>query len=355
MDLVQKIYETNILSHKELVTLLSSSFYDQALFKASDTMRKKHVGEDVHLKGLLEFSNICSRTCYYCGLRAENRTIKRYKLKKEEILESSKRAINYGYKTIVLQSGESNIYKCEDICEIISSIRKLGASVTLSLGEKSEKEYQAYKESGANRYLLRIETTDRELYAKLHPHMSYQNRLECLYILQNLGYETGSGSLVGLPNQSIDSLANDLLFFKNFDFDMIGIGPFIPSENTPLAHATGGSLQLAFKMMALVRLLLPKINIPATTAMETLHHDGRAFALQSGANVVMPAVTEGEYRALYRLYPGKKYTNGTPKQSRLYIADKILELGRNVANDNGDSKRFILREKKERNFYDTNT
>lgn len=354
MTLIEKAFSAHDLNHQELVEVLSSSRYNEALFHAADQIRKLHVGDDVHLKGLLEFSNICSRTCHYCGLRVENRFIKRYKLSRNEILEFAQKAISYGYKTIVLQSGESHSYSMEAMCDIIASIRALGATVTLSLGEKSEAEYQAYKEAGANRYLLRIETTDKALYQSLHPQMSFENRLKCLRILKELGYETGSGSLVGLPGQSITSLANDLLFFKQSDFDMIGIGPFIPSENTPLSDAKGGEFTMALKMMALVRLLLPKINIPATTAMETLDPNGRAIALKSGANVVMPVITEGEYRALYRLYPGKICIDDTPKHCRLCISGKIIAIGRGVADTNGDSERFIVRQKEQRNFYDAN-
>ena len=354
MTLIEKAFSAHDLNHQELVEVLSSSRYDEALFHAADQTRECYVGNDVHLKGLLEFSNICSRTCHYCGLRAENRFIKRYKLSREEILNFARKAIDYGYKTIVLQSGESHSYSTEAMCEIIASIRALGATVTLSLGEKSEAEYQAYKEAGANRYLLRIETTDKALYQSLHPQMSFDNRLKCLRILKELGYETGSGSLVGLPGQSISSLANDLFFFKHFDFDMIGIGPFIPSENTPLAQVKGGEFTMALKMMALVRLLLPKINIPATTAMETLDPNGRAIALKSGANVVMPVITEGEYRALYRLYPGKICIDDTPKHCRLCISGKIIAIGRGIADTNGDSERFIVRQKEQRNFYDAN-
>jgi biotin synthase len=354
MRLIEKALMTHDLSHQELVEVLSSARYNEALFDAADQTRQSHVGNDVHLKGLLEFSNICSRTCYYCGLRAENRALKRYKLSSEEILEFAKKAIDYGYKTIVLQSGESHAYDRETMCEIIASIRALGATVTLSLGEKSEEEYRAYKEAGANRYLLRIETTNKALYESLHPRMSFENRLKCLRILKELGYETGSGSLVGLPGQSITSLAQDLFFFKQFDFDMIGIGPFIPSENTPLADARGGEFVMALKMMALVRLLLPKVNIPATTAMETLDPNGRAIALKSGANVVMPVITEGEYRALYRLYPGKICIDDTPAHCRLCISGKIIAIGRGIANSNGDSERFIARQEEQRNFYDAN-
>ncbi|MDR0665439.1 MAG: [FeFe] hydrogenase H-cluster radical SAM maturase HydE [Helicobacteraceae bacterium] len=340
IGIVQKAFYTSALTHREIVAILSSNEYDDALFFHADLARKTRNGNDVHLKGLLEFSNICVRNCYYCGLRRQNKSLKRYALKPEAIAELARKAIAYGYKTIVLQSGESGAYKLDEFCEVIRSIREAGAHVTLSLGEKSEEEYAAYKEAGANRYLLRIETTNARLYKKLHPSMSHQNRFDCLKTLRKLGYETGSGSLVGLPDQTISSIADDILFFKESDFDMIGIGPFIPNEQTPLSKAPQGDFILALKVMALVRLLLPMINIPASTAMETLDRNGRIRALQSGANVVMPVVTEGEYRRLYRLYPGKICLDDTPLHCRGCISGKIRAIGRGVSTTNGDSVRF---------------
>jgi biotin synthase len=343
MNAVQKAYLSNSLTHEEIVGILSSDEYNDSLFYHADLTRKKQNGDDVHLKGLLEFSNICSRNCCYCGLRRQNRNLKRYMLKPKEIIELAKKAITYGYKTIVLQSGESNIYDIDEFCHVIRSIRDMGAHVTLSIGEKSEEEYIAYKNAGANRYLLRIETTDEKLYKKLHPSMSHENRFNCLKILQKLGYETGSGSIVGLPKQSISSIADDILFFKNSGFDMIGIGPFISSENTPLHGEKNGSFRMALKVMAIIRLLMPKINIPASTAMETLDKNGRIIALQSGANVVMPVITEGEYRSLYRLYPGKICLNDTPSHCRSCISGKIRSIGRGISQTNGDSNNFIYK------------
>jgi biotin synthase len=340
IDTVQKAFYTSALTHREIVGILSSDKYDEALFFYADLARKTHNGNDVHLKGLLEFSNVCERNCFYCGLRRQNKILKRYALKPDEIIAFAQKAIAYGYKTIVLQSGENNIYKIDDLCGAITAIRDMGAHVTLSLGEKSREEYAAYKQAGANRYLLRIETTDPSLYKQLHPSMSHQNRFNCLTTLQELGYETGSGSLVGLPNQTLSSIADDILFFKESDFDMIGIGPFIPNENTPLGDERGGDFVLALKVMAIVRLLLPKINIPATTAMETLDKNGRIRALQCGANVVMPVVTEGEYRKLYRLYPGKICLDDAPRHCRGCITGKIMAIGRGVSATNGDSVRF---------------
>ncbi|MDR2033536.1 MAG: [FeFe] hydrogenase H-cluster radical SAM maturase HydE [Helicobacteraceae bacterium] len=340
---VQKAFYENALTHREIVAILSDDKCDDTLFFHADLTRKTHNGDEVHLKGLLEFSNLCARNCYYCGLRRQNKAIKRYALKPNEIIKLAQKAIACGYKTIVLQSGESSAYKLDELCGVIKAIRDMQARVTLSLGEKSEEEYAAYKQAGANRYLLRIETTDPALYKKLHPSMSHQNRFNCLKTLRKLGYETGSGSLVGLPNQTLASIADDILFFKESDFDMIGIGPFIPNEHTPLGGERGGDFILALKVMAIVRLLLPKINIPATTAMETLDKNGRIKALQRGANVVMPVVTEGEYRKLYRLYPGKICLDDTPRHCRGCITGKIMAIGRGVSATNGDSERFIDR------------
>ena len=218
---------------------------------------------------------------------------------------------------------------------IIKEIKKLGVALTLSLGEKSYDEYKAFKEAGADRYLIRIETTDKKLYEDMDPGMSFENRLECLKNLGDLGYEVGSGVLVGLPNQTLESLAKDILFFKKINADMIGIGPFIPNQDTPLKNAEGKKFTLSLKVMAITRLILPDINIPATTAMESLNPNGRIIALKSGANVVMPNVTEGEYRKLYALYPGKICTGDTPSHCRDCITSKITNIGRVISDGFG--------------------
>jgi biotin synthase len=225
------------------------------------------------------------------------------------------------------------------MCEIINEIKKLDVALTLSIGEKTYDEYRAFKKAGADRYLLRIETTDKTLYKKMHPKMSFENRLACLYNLKTLGYEVGTGCLVGLPEQTVESLADDILFFRDLDADMIGIGPFIPNENTPLAKAQSGDFWLALKVMAITRIMLPTINIPATTAMETLHPDGRRIALQSGANVVMPNVTPQKYRAKYEIYPNKNCINDVPEKCRKCIESKIISIGRTVSKDFGNHKR----------------
>ncbi len=322
---------------QDIVEILSDDTKNDWLFNLADKIRHDNVGDDVHLRGLIEFSNICKRTCQYCGLRAMNKKVERYRINKEDIVFYAKKAAEAGYKTVVLQSGEDDFYSRDVMCEIISEIKKLNIAVTLSIGEKSYEDYKAYKQAGADRYLLRIETTDENLYSKLHPKMDFKNRIRCLHDLKNLGYETGTGSLVGLPNQSLASLACDILFFKSINAHMIGVGPFIAHPNTPLKNCKNGTFLLALKVMALVRLMMPKINIPATTAMETLNPNGRIIALQSGANVVMPNVTTKEFRKKYEIYPNKICINETPDKCRYCIENKIKSIGRTISSNCGTS------------------
>lgn len=343
-DLIEKAENTHSLTKEELVNLLATEEYDKELFAAADRVRQKYVGDEVHLRGLIEFSNICKQNCLYCGLRQENRGIKRYRLSPEEILDFARKAKSYGYMTFVLQSGEDEAFDVETMQYIIKEIKNLGVALTLSMGEKTREEYAAYREAGADRYLIRIETTDQELYQAMHPGMSLENRFRCLRDIKELGYEVGTGSLIGLPNQTLESIADDLLFFQELDADMIGVGPFIPNPDTPLKKAQGGTFALTRKVMALVRLLLPDINIPATTAMESLDKNGRIIALQSGANVCMPNVTEGEYRKMYLLYPGKICLNDTPGHCRQCITGKIKGINRIVSNQHGFRKRRELNE-----------
>lgn len=325
---------------QELVDILSDNSKNEWLFKEADRIRHETVGDTVHLRGLIEFSNICKRQCKYCGLRSANKEVERYRILRDELLIYAKQAVQMGYKTIVLQSGEDDYYDTDKMIEIIREIKKLDVALTLSIGEKTYDEYKEFKKAGADRYLLRIETTDQKLYESMHPNASFENRRRCLYDLKSLGYETGTGCLVGLPEQTIDSLAEDILFFKELDADMVGIGPFIAHAQTPLNKAENGDFWLALKVMALTRLNLPDINIPATTAMETLNPNGRIIALKSGANVVMPNVTTQEYRAKYEIYPGKICINENPKQCRGCIEGKIMSIGRTVSDKKGFRKKI---------------
>ncbi len=339
LDLIKKAEKTHSLDKNEMISILNDDSMNAELFAAADRVRKEFVGDLVHLRGLIEFSNICAQNCFYCGLRRDNKKVDRYRLDAETIIKLAAAAAEMGYKTLVLQSGEDPSYTVDKMVEIITAIKKLGVTITLSIGEKSREHYAAYRAAGADRYLLRIETTNRELYEKLDPGMSFDNRLRCLRDLKSLGYELGTGSLIGLPGQSIDDIASDILFFKEIEADMIGCGPFIPNPDTPLSSERGGTFELAMKVIALVRLLLPDINIPATTAMETLNPEGRLIALRSGANVVMPNVTDGEYKKKYILYPGKICLNESPGQCIGCITGKIQSIGRDISKDHGYRKK----------------
>ncbi len=340
-ELLKKAEEEHLLEKSEIVELLKTPLTSHVslLTEAADNVRKKYVGDEVHLRGLIEFSNYCKQNCLYCGLRRDNKNVTRYRLSEEQIIEFARKASELGYKTVVLQSGEDPYFTVDRMKKIISEVKKFDLAITLSIGEKTFQEYKAYKEAGADRYLIRIETTDKDLYTKLDPDMDWQNRLECLKQLRELDFEVGTGCLVGLPEQTLESLADDILFFKEINADMVGIGPFIPNENTPLSDAEGGSFELALKVMAITRLLNPDINIPATTAMETLNPQGRLIALQSGANVVMPNVTQGDYRKFYEIYPGKICVNDTPDKCRGCITGKIASIKRSVSNDYGFRKK----------------
>jgi len=334
-ELLAKAERTHCLTESELVQLLTDPAAAGPLYAAADRVRREYIGDQVELRGLIEFSNICRQNCLYCGLRRDNREVPRYRLEAPMILEFGRRAAELGYKTLVMQSGEDEFFTPERLGPVLAELKKLGVALTLSIGEKSREEYAALRAAGADRYLLRIETTDKELYEKMDPGMSWDNRVRCLRDLKQLGYEVGTGSLVGLPGQTFESLARDVLFFQELDADMIGIGPFIPNPDTPLAGSAGGTFDLACRMMALTRLLLPEANIPATTAMETLQPDGRMLALQRGANVVMPNVTDTDYRKMYMLYPGKICLNDAPADCRSCVTEKIRDIGRTVSMDQG--------------------
>ena len=329
--ILEKTYEKHSLTKSEIIELLNSD--GKELYKYSDRVRQENVGDGVHLRGLIEFSNICKCSCKYCGLRSPNNRADRYRLEPDDIIKYAQNGVELGYKTVVLQSGEDNYYDTDKLCHIISEIKKNDIAITLSIGERTREEYQAFKDAGADRYLLRIETTDKELYKFLHPHMDFNNRVRCLKDIKDIGYEVGTGCLVGLPNQTIDSLADDILFFKSLGADMVGIGPFIPHPETPLkGELNPKNFDMALKVMAII---LPDINIPATTAMETINPMGRIIALQCGANVVMPNILDSEYKVKYEIYPNKICLNEHSGKCRNCIEGKINSIGRYVSSTKG--------------------
>ncbi|MDR1195322.1 MAG: [FeFe] hydrogenase H-cluster radical SAM maturase HydE [Endomicrobium sp.] len=350
-EIINKSAQSHTLSEDEIAELLKAGDAS-LLFKTSDAVRKKYLGEEVHLRALIEFSNYCKQNCVYCGLRRDNARLNRYRIEPEDIIRLAKKAKGYGYKTVVLQSGEDPYYTTEKMVKIISEIKKLDIALTLSIGEKTYGQYKAFRDAGADRYLLRIETTDEELYAKYDPGMSLENRKKCLENIKSLGYETGSGILVGLPGQTVESIAKDILYLKFIPVDMAGIGPFIYNPDTPIYEISGeeskdeqlnkkNNFELSLRVMAILRLLMPDINIPATTAMETINCNGRITALQSGANVVMPNATEGDYRKFYEIYPGKICVSESPAHCRLCITNKINSIGRSVCKHKGFHKRAV--------------
>ncbi len=308
------------------------------LFKTADNLRRDYFSEKVHVRGIIEFSNYCKRDCLYCGLRNSNKGLTRYRMDEEEILDTAKRACALGYKTILLQSGEDVFYTIDKLCRIVKNIkRENDCAVTLSLGEKSFDDYKKLKDAGADRYLLRFETSDKGLFKKLKPDSSYEHRLSCIKNLSSLGYQTGSGIMVGLPGQRYQTLADDILLMKKLNLDMLGIGPFIPHHNTPLSGERPGALELTLRVLALIRILMPDTHIPATTAMGSIDGNGRQRALCCGANVFMPNVTPPKYRKFYEIYPNKICIDESPTDCRLCVEDMLKSLGRDIASDYGHS------------------
>lgn len=333
-NLIEKAKAERILTKSEIVQILEDNSINEYLFKTADSVRKKYVGDEIYLRALIEFSNICRCNCAYCGIRCDNKKVQRYRLKKDEIIDLSNLAAQLGYKTVVLQSGEDLFFSADYLADIVKEIKKNDIALTLSIGERSFDEYKMLKDAGADRFLLRIETTDEKLYQKMHPNMSLENRKECLYNLKQLGYETGTGSLIGLPDQTLESIAADILFYKELNADMIGVGPLIVHPDTPLKDLNNGDLHLALKVISLTRLFLPDINIPATTAMETLNPNGRIMALQAGANVVMPNITLDECKKNYQIYPGKVAVDYTKLEKDLEKIGRKISFKKGFRSDN---------------------
>ncbi|HOX09787.1 MAG TPA: [FeFe] hydrogenase H-cluster radical SAM maturase HydE [Candidatus Omnitrophota bacterium] len=304
----------------------------QKLFDRADAVRKQYAGDAIILRGLVEFSNHCGRHCYYCGLNAANKSLERYRLTDEEILESAAKIASDNIRTVVLQSGEDPALDPQRLAAVIREIKaRNGIAVTLSVGERPREDYALWKKAGADRYLLKIETTDKGLYDSLHSGMSFDNRLRCLRDLKELGYETGSGIMVGLPGQTPRSIANDILFFKEWGFDMVGIGPFIPHGKTQLAGTQPGDVNLVLKTLALTRIVMKKVNLPATTALGSIEKDYRADGLKAGANVLMPNYTPAKYKRLYEIYPNKRCISEATGACAPCMGSLAESIGRTIA------------------------
>lgn len=306
---LNSIFHSDIPDKADIEDLLSIEDEEQIsrIFNFADAVRKKYVGDGIYIRGIVEFSNICGNRCAYCGINKNNLGLPRFSMTKEQILDQVKLLSSQNIKTVVLQSGEDPDLDTEWLADIVKSIKSFAdMSVTLSVGEKAFDEYKIWKDAGADRYLLKIETSNPFLYDSLHPGMSFEERLRCLSDLRTLGYETGSGSLIGLRGQTIPDIADDIIFFKKNDLDMIGIGPFIPHKDTELSDQTMGSVQMVLKTVALTRIVTKDTNIPATTALGSAGADFRIDGLKAGANVLMPNYTPPAMRILYELYPGKR-------------------------------------------------
>ncbi|MBN2522910.1 MAG: [FeFe] hydrogenase H-cluster radical SAM maturase HydE [Bacteroidales bacterium] len=337
--------------------LRPDEFPQQELFNEAGRVRKKYVGNKVYFRGLIEFSNVCSKDCYYCGIRKSNKNIARYNLSDEEILVAAVYACEQRYASIVLQSGElMNKMFIKRIDNLLKKIhRKTNGTlhITLSLGEQSKKTYRQWFESGAHRYLLRIETANRKLYSQIHPTDAlhdFKVRMRALESLRELGYQTGTGVMIGLPFQTYDDLANDLLFMKDFGIDMVGMGPYIEHNDTPmykyrsLLWTEQERLFATLRMIALLRIFMPDINIAATTALQSLDKMGREKALMAGANVIMPNITPGKYRDNYRLYNTKPCTDERADDSTECLSARIRMTGNSIGyGEWGDSKYYTRR------------
>ncbi|NLX15318.1 MAG: [FeFe] hydrogenase H-cluster radical SAM maturase HydE [Phycisphaerales bacterium] len=322
----------------------------EELWEAADRTRREHVGDAVHLRGLIEISNYCVRQCGYCGLRSDHHGLQRYRMTEEEIMACVGRAVEFGYGTVVMQSGEDYGILAPWLAGVIRRIKtETSLAVTLSLGERLDHELELWRNAGADRYLLRFETSDAELYNLIHPALADRrfDRLEILHTLRRLGYEVGSGVMIGIPGQSYRILAKDIDMFRRLDLDMIGVGPYISHPCTPLGQGDSTSSlppdeqvpnteRMTYKVMALTRLVCPQANIPSTTALATLDRDnGRELGLQRGANVVMPNLTPPQYRVLYEIYPDKACVHETAEACCGCLGARIAALDRFVGTGPG--------------------
>lgn len=343
-QVLKKAENKESLTKEDIKILLSATGDEaQSLYRLANSVRKQWVGDQVHLRGIIEFSNFCRQHCQYCGLRADNKALQRYRLTKEQILEAARHAVDNGYKTLVLQGGEDVQITNQDIADIVVEIKKMDIAVTLSFGEHPYEVYKLWREAGADRYLLKHETADPALYEKIRPGKTLESRLQCQSWLKELGYQLGSGCMIGLPGQTIDTLAADLLLFKEMDIEMCGMGPFIPHPDTPLAHGEQGSVEMTLNMLAVARILMPQVLLPATTSLATIHPHGRELSLQVGANVIMPNVGPQDMREFYAIYPNKLCTHDHIGDHREMLVTQIESLGRTVAQDQGHSPNYNLK------------
>ncbi|MFA6216885.1 MAG: [FeFe] hydrogenase H-cluster radical SAM maturase HydE [Candidatus Omnitrophota bacterium] len=339
--ILQRIYKAEDPRAADIEYLLSRESSDEVgmIFRFADSVRRAHAGDGILARGIIEFSNYCANSCAYCGLNRNNKSLKRYRLSHDEIFKSILKMVSLGIKTVVLQSGEDFSMEALLLKETIEEIKaRFDVALTLSVGERSARDYRLWRKAGADRYLLKIETTNRRLYESLHAGMSFQQRINCLKALQDLGYQTGSGVIVGLKGQTLRMLAEDIVFFKKNNFDMIGIGPFIPHPATKLKNQAQADVSLTLKTLALTRIVTKNAHLPATTALGSIgKRDFKIDGLRAGANVIMLNFTPPEYSRLYEIYPGKGNHDGLIASYESYMRGLSEATGRPFDFARGDS------------------
>ncbi len=341
-SIVEELKANRNLPDGELALLLETAEFDGELCKAADCVRRRIYGDEVYIRGLIEFTNYCKNNCYYCGIRRGNRSAVRYRLNKEEILSCCKEGYALGFRTFVLQGGDDPFYSDRLICDIVYAIRESfsDCAITLSIGEKPRQSYEDFFNAGANRYLLRHETADENHYKKLHPKsMSLKNRKRCLFDLKEIGYQVGSGFMVGSPYQTTENIVEDIRFLRKLEPDMIGIGPYVTHKQTPFREFKGGSVFLTLRLISILRLMFPYALIPSTTALGTVHPQGRELGLKAGANVVMPNLSPAGVRKLYDLYDNKICTGEEAAQCRGCLERRVELAGYCVVTAVGDVRR----------------
>ena len=344
--LIEKLEHQRTLSAAEFTALIEGRNEEAAklLFEKADRQRQRIYGKDVYLRGLIEFSNYCKNDCYYCGIRRSNRKAQRYRLMPEEIMDCCAQGYELGYRTFVLQGGEDPWYNADRIEELVRCIKRKfpDCALTLSVGEHPREVYQRWYDAGADRYLLRHETADARHYGTLHPaEMSLENRMRCLWDLKEIGYQVGCGFMVGSPGQTAEHLAKDLLFIRELEPHMVGIGPFIPQKDTPFGNETAGTLELTVYLLAVIRLMLPDVLLPATTALGTIHPLGREKGILAGANVCMPNLSPTAVRKKYALYDNKICTGDEAAECVQCLRRRIESIGYQVSPTRGDHCKMI--------------
>lgn len=342
--LIDKLARDNILTREQFISLISDWDDDDRAYAArlAREISQSYFGNRVYIRGLIEFTNYCKNDCYYCGLRASNKNAQRYRLTQEDILSCCKEGYRLGFRTFVLQGGEDTHFSDSKMCDIIRQIKAEypDCALTLSLGERDRESYEKMHQAGADRYLLRHETADNAHYARLHPQkMSLEHRKQCLRDLRDIGFQTGCGFMVGSPESSPETLAEDFLFIHELDPQMIGIGPFLPHCDTPFANEPQGNLELTLFLLSLLRIMQKQVLLPATTALGTIHPKGREMGILAGANVVMPNLSPLSVRKKYMLYDKKICTGEEAAECISCLSNRMQSIGYEIVTDRGDYKK----------------